>query len=171
MKVLETERLILRTFDENDADFIIELLNSPGFLSFIGDRKVRSLEDAKDYIKNKIIAAYHTNGFGMWLLELKESGIPIGTCGLVNRDEIEEVDIGFAVLPQFMGKGYTYESAKEVLVYAQNKLEIEVIAAIVNGNNIASKALLKKLGYTYIKDIRMENGDNVEMMLPATQLG
>ena len=167
VKVLETEKLILRKFNENDAEFMLELFNSPGFLTFIGDRNLRTIEDAKDHIENKTIAAYRSDGFGMWLVELKDSGVAIGTCGLINREDIEGVDIGFATLPKYMGKGYTYESAREVLNYAYNKLKIEQVVAIVNANNIVSKSLLKKLGYVYSKSISMSDGAEVELMHPS----
>ena len=116
MKVLETDRLILRWLSTDDAEFILELLNEPSFLQYIGDKGVRTLEDARNYILNGPVDMYARLGFGLYLTELKERGVPLGICGLLKRDGLEDVDIGFAFLPRFWAKGYAYESAA-VLAY------------------------------------------------------
>src|SRR6185503_20091394 len=106
MKVLETERLILRWLSVEDAAFILELVNDPGWLRFIGDRGVRTLEDARNYILNGPVAMYQRVGFGLYLVELKQSATPIGICGLIERAGLEDIDIGYAFLPAFRGQGY-----------------------------------------------------------------
>src|ERR1051325_3355107 len=111
MKVLETDRLILRHLTVEDSEFILELLNDPSWLRFIGNRGVRTLDDARDYILKSFVAMYERLGFGLYLTELKSEGVPVGICGLIKRDSLEDVDIGFAFLPKFRGEGYAYESA------------------------------------------------------------
>src|SRR5829696_7602777 len=108
MTVLETERLFLRHFRVDDAQFILTLLNEPSFLRYIGDKKVHELEDARQYILNGPVASYNRNGFGLYLIELKESHTPIGMCGLLRRDELADPDIGFALLPRFWHKGFAF---------------------------------------------------------------
>nr|WP_082034358.1 GNAT family N-acetyltransferase [Cohnella kolymensis] len=111
MKVLETERLILRLQTIEDAAFILELLNDPSWVSYIGDRGVRTIDDARNYILKGALDMYARLGFGFYMTELKDGGIPMGICGLVKRDFLEDVDIGFAFLPDFTGKGYAVEAA------------------------------------------------------------
>jgi [ribosomal protein S5]-alanine N-acetyltransferase len=159
---IETERLISREFTLNDFDFIIELLNSEGWIKNIGDRNVRTEEQAKQFLKNGPLRSYEVNGFGFYLVALKESGMPIGMCGLIERDYLEDMDIGFAFLPQFTGKGYACEIARETLRFAFEKLEKSKIAAITLPTNPGSINLLKKLGLTYEKNIQH---DNEELML------
>jgi hypothetical protein len=111
MTVLETDRLLLRKFSVADAEFILELLNQPSFLRFIGDKGVRTLADARDYILQGPVASYERHGFGLYLTVLKEGALPIGMCGLLKRESLADVDIGFAFLPRFWAKGYALESA------------------------------------------------------------
>src|SRR5262249_17826093 len=109
--VLDTARLKLRAAVPRDATFILRLLNEPSFLEFIGDRKVRTIADAERYIHERLIASYERNGFGLWIVERREAVGPIGICGLVKRDSLPDVDIGFAFLPEFWRRGYAFESA------------------------------------------------------------
>src|SRR5690349_10812658 len=115
MNILETQRLTLREFELDDAAFLLTLLNSPGWLKYIGDRNVRSIEDAEKYINDRLMSSYRTFGFGFYVVTAKDSEIPMGMCGLVKRDTLEDVDIGFAFLPEYFGKGYALESASAVL--------------------------------------------------------
>jgi RimJ/RimL family protein N-acetyltransferase len=149
MKVLETERLILRHQTIEDAAFILELLNDPSWIQYIGDRGVRTINDARDYILKGAQDMYARLGFGFYLTELKDGGIPIGICGLVKRDFLEDVDVGFAFLPRFWGKGYAFEAASAVMGYAQSVLGIKRIVAITSEDNHASAKLLKKLGLNF----------------------
>src|SRR5829696_5552552 len=108
MTVLETERLSLRQFTVDDAQFILRLLNEPSFLRYIGDKQVRNLEDARQYILNGPVASYERNGFGLLLVELRELRTPIGMCGLLKREELPDPDIGFALLPDFWSTGFAF---------------------------------------------------------------
>ena len=164
MNILETERLILREQTEDDAAFIFELLNSPAWLKYIGDRKVRSVEDARNYILNGAIKSYKNNGFGFYLVKLKEGDISIGICGLVKRDGLEHIDIGFAFLPDYEGRGYGFESASAVMRYARNDLRLGTIVAITTKENVPSINLLKKIGLVFEEFVRLP-GDDEELML------
>ncbi len=155
MNVLETERLILREFTTDDSAFLLELLNTPTWLQFIGDRGVRTPEQARTYIEEKLIHSYKTAGFGFYLTALKNNNIPIGMCGLVKRDTLEDVDIGFAFLPQHVGNGYAYEAAAATLIYAKQQLGLTRIVAITNVDNSSSIKLLNKIGLQFEKKVTL----------------
>ena len=123
-KILETERLVLREFNINDAEFILELLNTPAWIEFIGDKKIHTLQDAENYLEKGPIDSYNKNGFGLWLILLKDGSIPIGMCGLVNRESLDDIDIGFAFLPEHSKLGYGFEIAYATMNYARNVLGI-----------------------------------------------
>jgi RimJ/RimL family protein N-acetyltransferase len=165
MKIIfETERLIFREFEITDTDFILRLLNSPGWLEFIGDRNVKTMEAAQDYLREGPIKSYNTNGFGLWLVSLKIDRSPIGMCGLIRREGLEDVDIGFAFLPEYTGYGYAFEIASATMDYARISLRLGRILAITNPDNIRSIKLLKKIGLRFTKNIRLtENAE--ELML------
>ncbi len=162
--IIETERLIIRKFIVDDADFMLKLLNTPNWLRFIGDRNVRTLEQAEQYLINGYIRSYQDFGFGFYVVSLKETQESIGICGIVKREGLEDVDIGFAFFQKFMGKGYGYESASAVLNYALNKLKIKRIVAIVDPENVVSIALIKKIGMQFERMIRVSPKD-IELML------
>lgn len=168
MKVLETDRLILRHQTLEDAAFILELVNDPSWIRYIGDRGVRTLEDAQGYIQ-KSIDMYEHLGFGFYLTELKDAGIPLGICGLVKRDTLEDIDIGFAFLPRYWGKGYAYEAASAVMTYATATLGLSRIVAINTPDNDASAKLLEKLGLTYINTVQLAGSDE-ELRLFAVDI-
>jgi RimJ/RimL family protein N-acetyltransferase len=149
MLVLETERLVLRPFTTDDAPFILTLLNEPSFLRYIGDKKVRTLEDARQYLLNGPIASYERNGFGLCPVELKDSQTAIGMCGLLKREELPDPDIGFAFLPDFWNKGFAFEAAAAVMNDARARLKLNRILAIVNPDNYASIKLLERLGLKF----------------------
>jgi RimJ/RimL family protein N-acetyltransferase len=155
MNVLETKRLILRHLEADDAEFILELLNEPGFLQNIGDRGVRNTEDARRYIAEGPAASYERNGFGLYCVALKDSGIPIGMCGLIQRDGLDDVDIGYSFLERFWLKGYAYESASAVMDYGRNVLGIKRIVAITAPDNPGSIRVLEKLGLRYEKMVTL----------------
>ena len=169
MIVLETERLFLRGFDVADAEFILALLNEPSFLRYIGDKKVRTVEDAAQYILNGPVASYERYGFGLCLVELKETHTPIGMCGLLKREELPDPDIGFAFLPDFLNKGFAFEAAAAVLKDARERLKLERVLAITNQDNEASIRLLQKLGLQIERAIKMST-DSAELFLLATDL-
>ena len=164
MNILETERLILCEQTENDAAFIFTLLNSPSWLKYIGDRGVRSMEDARNYIINGAVKSYRENGFGLYLTKLKDGDTPIGICGLIKRPGFSHVDIGFAFLPEYESKGYGYEAASSVMKYARSVLNIEVVVAITIKDNTSSIKLLEKIGMSF-KEMFTVPGDDEELML------
>ena len=169
MNVLETDRLILRQFSPDDAEFILELVNDPSFIQNIGDRGVRSLEDAQRYLETGPIASYARKGFGLWLVQLKESGESIGMCGLIKRDTLEDVDIGYAFLPKFWSKGYAVESARAVREYGHKTIGLKRLVAITDPANEGSIRVLKKIGLKFEKMVRL-SADDIELKLFAADL-
>lgn len=164
MTALETDRLLLRRFNVDDAPFILTLLNEPSFLRYIGDKKVRNLEGARQYILNGPIASYERYGFGLCLVELRESHTPIGMCGLLKREELSDPDIGFALLPDFWNKGFAFEVATAVLHDARERLGIQRVLAITSLDNDASIKLLERLGFTLEKIITLATtGEQVKL--------
>ena len=149
VQVLATDRLHLRRLSLEDASFILGLLNEPSYLHFIGDKGVRTIRDARDYILKGPIANYEQFGFGLYLTELKDSRVPIGICGLLKRDNLLDVDIGFAFLPQFWSQGYALEAASAVLTYGRDALGLSRIVAIVSPDNERSIKVLNKLGLRF----------------------
>ena len=146
MQVLETSRLVLRWVTTDDAPFIFELLNEPSFLQYIGDKGVRSLEDACNYILTGPVASYQRFGFGLYLVLLKESGTPIGMCGLLKRDSLPDVDVGYAFLPRFRGMGYAIEAASAVMRHGFDTMGLPRIVALTHPDNGRSIRVLEKLG-------------------------
>jgi len=169
MNILETERLILRQFTLDDAEFILELLNDPSFIQNIGDRGVRSLEDAKRYIETGPASSYARFGFGLYLVQLKETGESIGMCGLIKRDTLEDVDIGYAFLPKFWSKGYAVESALAVRDYGRNIIGLQRLVAVTDPANEGSMRVLEKIGLKFEKMIRL-SADDIELKLFAADL-
>jgi len=154
MTILETERLSLRRLNLDDAAFIVELVNEPAWLEFIGDKNVHSLDDARKYILNGPMDMYERLGFGLYLVELKQ-GSAIGICGLIKREGLDDVDIGFALLSCFSGQGYALEAAQAVMKYGKNVLQLQRIVAITKPANEKSIRLLTKLGLHFEKKIRL----------------
>lgn len=164
MQVIETARLGLRWLSEADDEFILDLLNQPSWLEYIGDRGVRNLEDARTYIRNGPLAMISRHGFGLYLVELKSGAIPIGLCGLLKREALEDVDIGFAFLPDYCGLGYASEAAKACLEYAHNPVGLERLVAITLPTNKSSIKLLESLGMQHERDVRLEeNGELLQL--------
>jgi len=157
--VLETARLTLRRFRVDDAEFILDLLNQPSFLLHIGDKGVRTIEDAHRYILDGPIDSYEKNGFGLYLVGLKSSGAEIGMCGLVNRESLEDVDIGFAFLPRYWSQGYAVESAAAVLQYGREVLGLDRIVAITSPDNHASIKVLEKIGLRLERMVRLSEDE------------
>lgn len=158
MQVARTPRLILRQLTPADASFMLVLLNSQGFIENIGDRGVRTLVQAKDYILNGPMKSYAECGFGFYAVVLAENGFTIGICGLIKRPTLDNVDIGYAFLPQYWGKGYAFEAAKAAFDLGKS-LDIERIVAIVSAHNGASKALLNKLGLQFEQCLQLSPDD------------
>jgi ribosomal-protein-alanine N-acetyltransferase len=156
--VLTTERLALRRLSPADAEFIVELLNDPAFLQFVGDNAGRPADDACRYILDGPMASYERNGFGLWLVALKESGLPVGMCGLLRRESLQDVDIGFAFLPDHRSRGYAFESASAVLQYGRRELGLKRIVAITDPDNAGSIRVLQKLGMRFERMIAVSEG-------------
>ena len=144
--ISKTERLTLRELRLTDAAFALRLYNEPSFLQHIGDKGVRTVEDAKQNLQQGAIASYAQHGYGMWLVE-NQQGQAVGLCGLIKRDFLAETDLGYAYLPEFFGQGYAYEAATAVLAYAAEHTALKTLVAIVSPTNLASKSLLEKLGF------------------------
>jgi RimJ/RimL family protein N-acetyltransferase len=168
MNVLETERLTLRRLRPEDAAFMRRLVNEPSWLEFIGDRGVRTEEDAREYLRNGAIASYEKHGFGLWAVTLRDGEAPIGICGLVKRDFLDDVDLGFAFLPEFQAKGYGREAGAAVIAYARRVLGLRRLVAITVPANRRSIALLEKLGFVLEK--KMEHPGQSEVLLFAREI-
>ncbi|MEP6621800.1 MAG: GNAT family N-acetyltransferase [bacterium] len=163
-RVLESDRLVLRRITEDDALFLLELLNDEAFLRFIGDRGVRTEDDARAYARNGPIASYQRHGFGLLLTALKDDNTPIGICGLLKRDTLEDVDVGFAFLPAFRTRGYAFEAVTAVLSYARGTLGLSRVVAIVNADNERSRKLLMRAGLQFERLVQQESdGPSVEL--------
>ena len=154
-KVLETERLVLRRICLDNAPFILGLLNEPSWLRFIGDKGVRTLEDARDYILKGPVESYRRFGFGLYLTELKGDATPIGICGLLKRDVLEDVDVGFALLPAHWGKGYALEAASAAVAYGRSAFGLKRIVALTAPDNEKSQRVLEKLGLEFERMVRL----------------
>ena len=186
MNILETQRLILRELETSDDEFIVDLLNQPSFIKYIGDRNVRNLEQAREFIKNRYRASYTQHGFGLYAVELRfqisdfkfqisdleiqnpKSKIQnrvIGICGFVKRDTLPDADIGFAFLPEFERKGYAFESAEAMMKYGKEVLGLKRVLAITTQDNESSGRLLAKLGFKY--DNLIESGGETLKLFSA----
>ena len=167
--MIETERLVLRKFSVEDAAFILELLNDKSFIGNIGDKGVRNNEDAAAYIQNGPIASYERFGFGLYAVELKKTGEPIGMCGLLKRDTLPDPDIGFAFLPKFWMKGYAFEAAEAVIQYGKNVLGLKRVLAITIPENAGSIRVLEKIGLRFDRMVRISD-DEPELKLFGLKL-
>ncbi|RQP25851.1 GNAT family N-acetyltransferase [Piscinibacter terrae] len=159
MSILETERTRLRELHEGDAAFTLELLNEPGWLRFIGDRGIRTEDAAREYIEKGPVAMYGKHGFGLWAVERKSDGATLGMCGLIKRDTLDDVDIGFAFLERHSGQGYAFEAANAVMAHALQTLKLPRVVAITSVDNDKSIRLLGKVGLKFEKLIRLAGSD------------
>ena len=159
MNVAETERLRLRWLNAGDSAFILALVNEPSWIQYIGEKGVKTLQDALRYIENGPVAMYKRAGFGLYMVELKEIGESIGICGLIKRETLKDVDLGFAFLPRFWRKGYAFESAAAVICYGKKVLGLRRIVAILSQDNHRSSKLLEKLGFCFEGTVRLQPND------------
>src|SRR5262245_51680416 len=164
---LETARLRLRRMSEDDAEFIRRLVNEPSFIRNIGDKGVRTLDDARRYIREGPMASYARHGFGLNLVEIKATGAPAGMCGLLKRDLLDHPDIGYAFVPEFWSAGYAREAATAVMAWAQGTLGLQRILAITNPDNAASIRLLEKIGFSFERPMRMP-GEGADVAIYAS---
>ncbi|AKD54439.1 GNAT family N-acetyltransferase [Spirosoma radiotolerans] len=165
--MIETERLLLDKFSIDDAPFILELLNMPSWIRFIGDRRVRTLADAENYIVGGALRSYEQHGFGPYQVKLKTNGVPVGLCGLFKRDTLNDPDIGFAFLPDYAGKGYGFEAATAVMNYAREVLGITHIVGITLPANEYSIRLLEKVGLRFDRMISLGANGEESMLFTA----
>jgi RimJ/RimL family protein N-acetyltransferase len=164
LRVLETERLVLRRMTADDAEFILKLLNEPSFIRFIGDKGVRNRVDAVHYIQSGPIANYERFGFGQYLVELKQGRVPIGMCGLTKKDSLPDADIGYSLLPAYWSKGYAVEAAAGVKAYVKDVLGIRKLLAVTIPENESSIKLLEKIGFRFERMIRLsEDADELKL--------
>ena len=162
--IFETERLILKAASTEDAAFIFELLNTPKWIEFIGDRNVHSEEEAAQYILDRMLPQYEKLGFGNYIVILKEDNSKIGTCGLFDREGLEGIDLGFAFLPEYEQKGYGFESSNRLMKAGFEEIKIDQINAITMTTNFSSQKLLEKLGMTQVGKFHLPN-DPEELFL------
>lgn len=162
--MINTERLTLSPFTLEDDVFILRLLNEPSFIDNIADRGVRTLEDARAYLSNGPIASYAANGFGLWRVSLGDGGPPIGMCGLIRRAGLADVDLGYALLPEYTGQGYAVEAARAALDFGRVALGLGRIIAIVSPGNERSVRVLEKLGFARAGTTRLPN-DTLDLLL------
>ena len=160
----ESERLLIRPTLEQDAELIYQLMNTPKFIKYVGDRELNSIEDAEKYIQDKMLPQLNTHGYSNYSLITKADGIKVGTCGLYDRDGVDGIDIGFGLLPQYEGLGYAYESASRLMKAAIEEFEIKEIKGITSKENIFSQRLLEKLGLEVVGTTTLPN-DNEELLL------
>jgi RimJ/RimL family protein N-acetyltransferase len=154
--VIETPRLVLREFSVDDAGFMLRLVNEPSWLKYIGDRKVYTLADAERYLTEGSIKSYHDKGFGFWKVELKSDGSAMASAGLAKRDYLDDVDLGFAFLPEFTRQGYALEAAEAIVLYAKEKLGLTRLVAFNTKDNTSSTRLLMKLGFQLEGSLMLE---------------
>lgn len=166
--VIETKRLLLRRQTVDDAEFILKLVNDPDWLRYIGDRGVCTAEDARAYIEAGCIKMYEKYGFGLYLMELRNERTPLGICGLIKRDLLEDVDLGFALVREHRGKGYAREAATATIAYSRDTLGLDRITAIVAPGNASSVRLLESLGFSF--DYKYRNPDGSDVHLFALEL-
>jgi len=160
MLVCQTKRLIIRHCDNDDAEFILRLLNEPSFIENIADKGVRNIQDAIKYLQQGPITSYQQFGFGMNIVELKESGNAIGMCGLLKREELDDVDIGYAFLPEYTGQGFAKEAALSVLQNALEQHQLSCVVAVTSMDNQSSICLLEKIGFKFEKIIQFYGEDS-----------
>lgn len=160
--MLQTERLLLRPLSDDDADFIVELLNEPAFIRYIGDRKVRTAEDAIRYIENGPRANLRKHGYAMLRVSLRDGDVPIGLCGLIRRETLPDVDLGFAYLAAHHRKGYAVEAARAILEQARRQHSVGRILAITLPDNIGSIRVLQSVGFVAAGTVRI--GDDAELL-------
>lgn len=167
-KIYETERLILRPVSLEDGDFILDLYNRPKFIQFIGDRNLKTVADAENYIRNRFLPQMEKLGFGNYLVITKEENQKIGAVGIFEREGLDVVDIGFSLLDEFEGKGYAYEASLKVKSIGMDYFGLKKISAITTKDNSSSQKLIKKLGLKFRKFVTIPN-DPEELMYYETE--
>lgn len=160
---LATERLRLRRLTLDDAPFILDLVNQPSWLENIGDKGVRDLDGARDYLRNGPLAMYEQRGFGLYCIECASDGAAMGLCGLIKRDTLDDVDIGYALLPQYWGQGYAREAAAATLAHGVRDFHLQRVVAITSPGNASSTRLLESLGFRFERMLSLSRDDDVKL--------
>lgn len=155
---LDTDRLSLRRLELDDAGFMLRLLNEPSFLQNIGDRGVRTLDDARANLERGPLDSYHRHGFGIYMVETRADGVAVGVSGVLRRDGLDDPDLGFAFLPEFWGRGYAREAGERVLAHARDDLGLTRIVAITSPDNTGSIAVLQRLGFAFERMLELSPG-------------
>ncbi|TFG66455.1 MAG: N-acetyltransferase [Gemmatimonadales bacterium] len=168
--MIQTARLALRKLTEEDAGFILRLLNEPSFLKFVGDKGVRNLDDARRYIREGPIASYAEHGFGLYLVQHRADGSAIGICGLLKRDTLDDPDIGFGLIPEWWSQGLATEATQAILDRARSQHGLKRVVAITAANNDSSKRVLEKIGLEFEKMVCLSD-DSPEICLFSTPDG
>jgi RimJ/RimL family protein N-acetyltransferase len=163
-KIIETERLFLRPSDDSDAAFFLALLNTPKWLKNIGDRKVRTMEDALEYVDQRVKPQWAKLGYGNYTVVRKSDDVKLGSCGLYDREGVDGIDIGFALFPEYEKQGYAYECTSALKERAINEFGIKKLSAITIRENIASQKLLEKLGLRFVREIEIPNDDEILLL-------
>jgi len=167
-RVLTTDRLVLDRLAPDDAPFIFELVNDPSWIRFIGDKGVRTLDDARAYLEKGPMASYVRFGFGLYRTSLRADASPIGICGLIRRDTLTDVDVGFALLPRYCGRGYAREAVRAVVELGRDAFGLTRIVAITTPDNAGSIGVLESSGFSYERNLRIA-GDDAELALYALE--
>ena len=157
--MIQTQRLYIRPVELSDAGFLYQLMNTEDWIKYIGDRKIYTIEDAERYIKEKQLPQYERLSFGNFVVELE--GVPIGCCGVYQREGLPHCDLGFAYLPAYYRKGYAYEAAVAIMDYCDHNFDVKKLDAITLPNNLSSIQLLERLGFSYVKDIKLPNDEEM----------
>ena len=166
--IVETERLQIRAFTPDDAGFMLRLLNEPSFIENIGDRGVRTEEEATAYLASGPIASYAAHGHGLCRVELRDTGQPIGMCGLLRREQFAGPDVGYAFLPEFWGRGFALEAVAAMIEDGRRSLGLTRIIAIVAPHNTASSRLLEKLGFKFEQTTQFQpDGSEIQVYASA----
>ncbi|MFL6617760.1 MAG: GNAT family N-acetyltransferase [Povalibacter sp.] len=161
--ILQTSRLVLCKLTIEDAAFMVRLLNDPSFIKNIGDKGVRTVADAERWLRDSHLASYQKHGFGHYRVELKSTGVAIGMCGLIKREALGEIDVGFALLPEYCSQGYATEAASAVMEYGRRELGIQRIVGFVSPGNQGSIRVLEKLGLRFAGPSRLSADDEVHL--------
>lgn len=166
---IETERLLLSRLSLDDAGLMLAIWNDPVFIRFVGDRGIRTFDDARLAMQEGVFRLYAEHGFGPYRMSLKSAGAAVGICGLFRRDGLADTDIGFSTLPQYCGRGYGFEAASAVVEHARIDVRLTRLTALVSPQNVASVRLIEKLGMMFEKMIRIP-GDAADVRLYAMPL-
>jgi RimJ/RimL family protein N-acetyltransferase len=168
LNVAETERLLIRRLDAGDSAFILGLVNEPSWVRYIGDKGVHTLQDAQRHIENGPVPMYARVGFGLYAVEAKDSHELVGICGLIRREALDDVDLGFAFLPMYWGRGYAYEAASAVMSYGRQVLGLRRIVAILSRDNDRSRHLVEKLAFRFERPVKLAADDEALDLYAST---